>query len=238
MRLDAATGRQRGEPIRGWGWTGRCSRRQNGRDRPSREWRGVHRCARPALGPADCVLAGRRARMPCRHVTLQPRWEVAVRVGPSRATCSTGSDSYFAQIWDPGTGSRPVRSWRARPSAIYTPCGRSSGDAHEQPAGSYVMPPTAGSGARVSPADAGHCLARIRTVAPSLTAAADNTVRLWQISPEAEPVSGGGNRHAGIDDRRSATRPPDAGLPMSSGRVCGRMGGSPSRWPRVRRDEN
>ena len=61
------------------GMDGCCSRRQNGRHRPSREWRGVHRCA------TSCPRAGGRhpgepAGKHPSDLRLQPRWEVTVRV--------------------------------------------------------------------------------------------------------------------------------------------------------------
>ena len=80
-----ATGRRHGPAARradarlGHGMDGCCSRRQNGRHRPAREWRGVHRSARPALGPAD-RHPGEPAGKDLRHCSVQPRWEVTVRV--------------------------------------------------------------------------------------------------------------------------------------------------------------
>ena len=233
LRLDVVhrPAARRADPKQGM--DGCRSRRQDRRDPPSREWQGVHRCARPALGPADGILASRRATSFTTYSSAPMRGRCSCR--NPRVACSTRTASSVRS----GTRARedrPLRPWQAPRLAIYPP----SADRLVTLTHNQWLVRDARSG-RVrgsgSPAGADDRLASHPDGRTMLAASDDGVVRLWQISPDAEPVSEWRNRHAGIDDR-DRTRPPDAGCqPLLDRSVDGRADRHLT-WPRVRGDGN
>ena len=122
IRLDAVTGRQRGEPMRGLG------RRWLSLPTAERSPPAVSRMARRTSMCSSCPRAG--GRHPGEPAASDsPDWSSAPMgshcSGQSRGRRLDGNNANgFGQIWDPATGrpTSPLMAGHARP-AIYTPAG-------------------------------------------------------------------------------------------------------------------
>ena len=143
--------------------------------------------------PSGRRTASWRAGMPnvCTTCSSAPMGSRCSGRSP-KARHGFNQNSYFGQIWDPGTG-RPTSPLMARHVRwpFITPSADRLCDADAQACGSYVMPPRPGEGLRLSCRTV-HSLPRIRTVVPCLQRPLTARSGLWQISADAEPVSDGG----------------------------------------------
>jgi eukaryotic-like serine/threonine-protein kinase len=188
VRLDAVTGQPRGEPLRGLGWvtvdpegrTVATGRVENGK----------------AYGDVHELPSFRRAAS-WRVGGLGIDW---LRFGPDArslfASVHKGGmlfdlNSHIGQIWEPGTGRPTSPLMRSTRFASFTPSADSLVTLTDDlwlvrdPASGRVRGSGSAADSEVSPASHPDG----RTV---LSASRDRTVRLWQISADAEPVSSGG----------------------------------------------
>jgi serine/threonine protein kinase/WD40 repeat protein len=215
FRLDALTGQQRGEPIRSRWWMAAAL---DGRTVASRRVED----GKAYIDVLDLPSGRRTASWPAAENELL-EFTFSPDAKSLFARGFTGGLLYnqknqFGQVWDAGSG-RPT-----------SPLMMSTEHGNYPPSADYLVTKTQyqwlvrdARSSRVrgagSPAGAEEFLASHPDGRAMLAASGDGVVRLWQISPEAEPISGGGTDAQASMTGVEPDRPIRHVIVFSAGRV-------------------